>query len=231
MLGEQKLVTFAGVLVAFLLTPSMTPSSASANSVSNPGFELIFTDWTPSGSVGIGSGGLLPNSPDGGNRASLNAFSAGVGSSSLTQDLGLLAPGSYAFGAYVSLAARQPLGNFTQAQISLTAQGTPQSSTVGTDANARRDDFTNPGGAGFSFTPWFLLSGTFEYSGPGSAPFLININVQNGTEDQRLAMFVDGVYVTPVPIPAALPLFATGVAAVAYAGRRKRKAKAIQAAA
>jgi hypothetical protein len=34
-----------------------------------------------------------------------------------------------------------------------------------------------------------------------------------------------GVYnISEVPIPAALPLFATGVAAVAYAGRRKRKA-------
>jgi hypothetical protein len=33
-----------------------------------------------------------------------------------------------------------------------------------------------------------------------------------------------GIDVTPVPIPAALPLFATGVAAVAWAGRRKRKA-------
>jgi hypothetical protein len=31
-------------------------------------------------------------------------------------------------------------------------------------------------------------------------------------------------FATPIPIPAALPLFATGVAAVAYAGRRKRKA-------
>jgi hypothetical protein len=30
--------------------------------------------------------------------------------------------------------------------------------------------------------------------------------------------------VTPVPIPAALPLFATGVAAVGWLGRRKRKA-------
>jgi hypothetical protein len=37
--------------------------------------------------------------------------------------------------------------------------------------------------------------------------------------------YIDGeVSVAVVPIPAALPLFATGVAAVAYAGRRKRKA-------
>jgi hypothetical protein len=34
-----------------------------------------------------------------------------------------------------------------------------------------------------------------------------------------------------IPLPAALPLFATGVAAVAYAGRKKRKAKAAQSAA
>jgi hypothetical protein len=34
----------------------------------------------------------------------------------------------------------------------------------------------------------------------------------------------DTITLNIVPIPAALPLFATGVAAVAYAGRRKRKA-------
>jgi hypothetical protein len=32
------------------------------------------------------------------------------------------------------------------------------------------------------------------------------------------------VYTTPIPIPAAVPLVATGVAALAYAGRRKRDA-------
>jgi hypothetical protein len=35
-----------------------------------------------------------------------------------------------------------------------------------------------------------------------------------------------GFTVTPVPIPAALPLFATGVGAVAYAGRRRKAAQA-----
>jgi hypothetical protein len=34
---------------------------------------------------------------------------------------------------------------------------------------------------------------------------------------------VSGTALSSIPIPAALPLFATGVAAVAYAGRRKRK--------
>jgi hypothetical protein len=44
--------------------------------------------------------------------------------------------------------------------------------------------------------------------------------------------FADGndiVTLNVVPVPAALPLFATGIAAVAYAGRRKRKGEAAQA--
>jgi hypothetical protein len=41
----------------------------------------------------------------------------------------------------------------------------------------------------------------------------------------RTAQLNKGTYsISPVPIPAALPLFATGVAAVGYLGRRKRKA-------
>jgi len=68
--------------------------------------------------------------------------------------------------------------NFDQGQISLTVQGPGTSAVVGFDPNALNGQFTIPGGSGFSFTPWFLLSGSLTYSGPGAAPFLLNINVQ-----------------------------------------------------
>jgi hypothetical protein len=46
----------------------------------------------------------------------------------------------------------------------------------------------------------------------------------NNSPNSVILVGGEDIAFAPVPIPAALPLFATGVAAVTYAGRRKRKA-------
>jgi hypothetical protein len=46
----------------------------------------------------------------------------------------------------------------------------------------------------------------------------------NNSSKSVIVVGGEDIAFAPVPIPAALPLFATGVAAVTYAGRRKRKA-------
>ena len=147
------------------------------------------------------------------------------GNASLTQTAFNVGPGTYAFGAYVSYATDAAGGNFDQGQISLTAEGPGTFAVVGFDPNALNGQFTIPGGAGFSFTPWFLLSGILTYSGPGDAPFLLNINVQDFSETGGLVLDVDNAFITAVPTPATLPLFASGLGLLAVWAwpRRKRK--------
>jgi hypothetical protein len=212
------------------LFSALLSSSASAISLVNPGFETGNTSgWTSSGTTFafLCASAAIGCAPSGGNY--FGVLTNGFGSASLSQDLGSIDPGIYEFGAYVSFGTNSAAGNFAQGQISLTAQGAGQSATVGRDPNALNGQF-NTQIDNFFFTDWFLLTGVFEYTGLSAVPFLININVQNfGTAG--LQLLVDNAFVRPVPIPAALPLFATGVAALAYAGRRKRKAKATEAAA
>jgi hypothetical protein len=79
------------------------------------------------------------------------------------------------------------------------------------------------GGGQLSAT-FTIISSTFASLGvtPGSYVYTLL-----GSNDTMTVQFG----VNPIPIPAALPLFATGVATVAYAGRRRKKAGAAQAAA
>jgi hypothetical protein len=71
------------------------------------------------------------------------------------------------------------------------------------------------------------LSATVSLLNVSTIRFYAGLGKDDGSADFALA----ALSLTPVPVPAALPLFATGIAAVAYAGRRKRKGEAAQAAA
>jgi hypothetical protein len=201
----------------------------------NPGFETgDTTGWSEAGDVSVSRCALtvIGCAPSGGIYfAGLNDFTFGEGDASLTQDLGLFGPGLYEFGAYVSIGTRTEAGNFARGQISLTAQGTGESQTLSRDPNGLVGLFKTEGGDGVFFTDWFLLTGVFNYAGGVPASFLLNINVQDGTAENALVFVADNVFVKAVPIPAALPLFATGVAAVAFAGRRKARRSARAAAA
>lgn len=66
-----------------------------------------------------------------------------------------------------------------------------------------------------------LLLGSNNLWGNGSC------NIATIATCVRSIQLNKGTYsISPVPVPAALPLFATGVAALGYLGRRKRKAAA-----
>ena len=124
---------------------------------------------------------------------------------------------------FLSFATDNAAANFDQGQISLTVQGPGTSAVVGFDPNALNGQFTIPGGSGFSFTPWFLLSGSLTYSGPGAAPFLLNINVQYFTAGKGLVLDADNAFITAVPTPSPLPLFATGPGLMALLAWRRRR--------
>ena len=214
---------------ALVASAALFPASAHAMLV-NPGFETgDLTGWDTSGSVGVFgcAVSVIGCAPNGGTyNAQLNPFNEDA-NASLRQTTASLSPGQYAFGAYVSFGTNDAAGNFDQGQISLTAQGPGTSESVGFDPNALNGQFTIPAGS-LSFTDWFLLSGVFNYTGPGDAPFLLNINVQNFTLDKNLTLVVDNAFVNAVPVPAALPLFAGGLGGLGLLGwwRRRKRSEA-----
>jgi hypothetical protein len=225
---ERNMASTAKVVVLGVVLGLAAIASEVAAAPVNPGFETgDTTGWSETGDVSVSPCAFtfIGCAPSGEIYfVGLNDFTFGVGNASLTQDLGLFNPGMYEFGAYVTFGTNNAAANFAQGQISLTSQGTGQSETLRQDPNGLNGQFNTEGNDGIFFTNWFLLKGIFNYTGNSAAPFLLNINVQDGTAENALVLTADNVFVKPVPIPAALPLFATGVAAVGYAGRRKRKA-------
>lgn len=207
---------FRGLLVAAFI--ALAPA-AQAVPLVNPGFETgDLTGWDTSGAAIVISPcapAFIGCAPGGGNAfAVMNLQTVGTGNASIRQNVAGVGAGSYDFGAWVSFATDDPAGNFDQGQINLTVQGTTFTETVGFDPNALNGQFTIPVAAGFSATPWFLLSGTLDYAG-GPGDFLINMNVQDFTPDQGLVLLVDNVFLTsvaPIPLPAGFVLIGTALA-------------------
>lgn len=211
---------------------ALVPAAAQAVPLNNPGFETGTTaGWNASGdvTVAICAAQVVGCAPGGGTYfAGLNN-SIGNGNASLTQTVTGVAPGTYNFGAWVSFGTNNPAGNFDQGQISLTLQisGSP-GQTVGFDPNTLNGQFTIPASAGFSFTDWFLLQGVLTFAG-SPTDLLLNINVQDFSSSGGLVLLVDNAFITdagPVPLPGAVPLFASGLGVLGLFGwRRKKKAR------
>ena len=212
---------------------ALMPAASQALTLTNPGFETgDLTGWDTSGDVTTFTcaGAVIGCAPAGGTYfALLNNSTDGVGNASLRQTVSSVDAGTYKFGAWVSFGTDNAAGNFDQGQISLTVQiGGGPSIAVGFDPNALNGQFTIPGGGGFSFTPWFLLQGTLAFAGP-AADILLNINVQDYSNG-GLILAADNAFINAVPLPAALPLFASGIGAMGLLGwRRKKKAAALAA--
>jgi hypothetical protein len=215
-----------GALVTGLTMGSM---AAHANLLLNPGFETgTFANWNTSGDATIltCASTVVGCAPGGGTfLAVLNNSTSGAGNGSITQTVILPGAGSYSFGAYTTFGTNSAAGNFDQGQISLTVQimGGP-SETVGFDPNTLNGQFTIPGGSGFSFTPWMLLSDTLVYSGVGPASAIINLNAQDFSTG-GLVLGFDNAFIeaAAVPEPATLLLLASGLLGFGFMRRAKER--------
>jgi hypothetical protein len=110
-------------------------------------------------------------------------------------------------------------------------------STVGTDTLKFAGAFANGQEAGFFVgVPIVIETSSSAFAsyalgviGPTSGPSVINpgINFQTGTGTFGLTSMGDTTFSATVPLPAALPLFATGLVGLGLLGwRRKKKAAA-----
>jgi len=225
MLRQVVAATTAGLASAFLFV-----SAAQANLVTNPGFESDFTDWDTSGDAQIFTSASLAF--EGTKFAIIGLQVSTDDSGSIRQTVTLPSAGTYTFGAWVFLAKPESetvAGNFTQTQISMFAAGPGLDTTLGTSPNNVFSDFgvvysEVPGFPAFDWTGWFLMSGTFLYSGLGGDTVLLNININSDFDSRQTFFAADSVFVEQVPEPNPLLLIGVGLAVLGLIGRRRAKA-------
>jgi len=187
----RKLVSI--VLIMLLLSVS---GVASANFISNPGFETYalpgnFSNWTEGGSV------LVNTDPQFVHEGSASAFLR-IPGGSLYQDFTITEGSSLYYGAWFRIATDSFASNWDQIQISLQIDSLPWTAIGGSVGNIlSASDFTWYPSYNNYFSNWFLIANTVPVSSiPMNAH--ININAQN-TDTELTKVFVDSAFANSVP--------------------------------
>ena len=196
--------TLQGKLSALVLcaTALVFCNPARADLVTNGGFETgDFTGWTQTGNTSF-NGVQAPGPGPTVHSGNASAFFGPIGSlGGISQNLATTAGTQYRIDLFLL-----PDGG-TPSAFSVTFGGTTLTSLTNLAASSSFIQFT------------FLATAT-------SANTVLGLNFR----DDPGFMFLDDVSVNNVPLPAALPLFATGLGALGLLSwRRKRKAAALAA--
>ena len=206
------------IILALLLSLSLA-GIASADFISNPGFEILetvgFADWTEGNFVNVNSD---PLGVYAGTYSALLTPRGDIGTGNyLYQAFTINEGSSLYYGAWLRVATTAMSGNFDQMQISVQIDSLPWT-TIG-------DSISN---LGLTFTPfsggylsnWFLLANTIPVSSiPMNAA--ININLQNWDSDAT-KVFVDNTFAQSVPEPTTMLLLGFGLVGLAGARRLKK---------
>jgi hypothetical protein len=197
-------------------------SNASANLITNPGFEAGTTGWSFSGMSGVLPSNFIPTivAYEGNFFACLGCeIIDGVGGNA-TQTITLPGPGTYTFGGAFQFATLGAAGNFDQGQMSLFLAGAVNA-VIGGDPNGF-GTFSPCIATGIVCSAWTTLSGTFNYTGVGPGSVLVNVNVQDFANGTPTVLYADAIHVEQVAEPGTLSLLGAGLVALGLIRLRKR---------
>ena len=218
--GEIMKRLFAKSLIASLAAFAM--SSASANLITNPGFESGMAGWSFGGVSFVLPSNFIPTivAYEGNNYACLGCAPDDGISGNATQNITLPGPGTYTFGGAFQFATSAAGGNFDQGQMSLFLSGIVNE-VVGGDPNSF-GGFSSCIGGAFVCSAWTTLSKTFVYSGVGPASILVNVSMQDFTNGKPTVLYADAIHVEKVPEPSTLALLGAGLLALGVMRVRRR---------
>ena len=212
----MKKIIFLLSVISFIAISSL----ASANFISNPGFEIYssngdFASWSEGGQVFTN---LDPMFVYEGNASAFLRIPGG----SLYQDFVITDGNMLSYGAWFRIATDSFASNWDQIQISLQVDSLPWTTIGGSVGNIlSASDFTWNASLRSYVSDWFLISNTISIASiPMNAH--ININAQN-TDTELTKVFVDSAFAQSVPEPATM--FLLGLGLIGLAGIRRKLKK------
>ena len=244
--NTSRPVLSLGAFFAFAIYSASQPSQAVTELITNGNFEAGLSGWTRSDQLGSdgtyflvpNSGGIAPSSgqpfqlnPTGGNLFAMTD-SQGPGSHSLTQAFTIPNPGavvSYSFQMFANnWAVTGDANNGRNFDTPTLVQNAVVDIITGSDPFTTANVIAVLFGPGSDFpnpnpNPWKTYTGTLSLN-PGAYQIRFaetdNVNIFNhGVDNVSISIGAE------VPLPAALPLLATGLGALGLFGwRRKKKA-------
>ena len=225
-LGLRSKRTYLSILLsAIMLFATFYVAPASANLLTNPGFETgDTTGWTPSSAILAHADNRSYFVHDGLWGGLLDSYAAAPGTdASLIQSVLLPGAGTYQFGGWLrAFTVGSESSDWDQIQISSWVSITSEGSTLG-DSVANFSNFQDVGiGLLTRASDWTFFTGSFNYTGPANGSVLFNFNLQNQYNDVVSVAAGDSFFIESVSVPEPTTLLLLGLGLLGLAGVRRK---------